>query len=44
MKKHGMPIPTAELVSVCGRTVDCWLFGFLRAGGRVGGDKEGGNQ
>jgi len=29
MKKHGMPIHTAELVSAWGRIFGCWLFGFL---------------
>lgn len=44
MKKHGMPILTAELVSVWGRAAGCWFLGFLGAGRRVGGDNEGGNQ
>lgn len=29
MKKLGMPIPTAELVSVWGRAVDYWLLGLF---------------
>lgn len=44
MKKHGMLIPTAELVSAWGRTVHCWLVGVLGVEEKVGGDKEGDNQ
>lgn len=45
MKKHGMPIPTAELVSVWGRSVDYWLLGlFLVSWSWVGRKEEGRRQ
>lgn len=41
MRKHGTLIPTAELVSLWGRAVDCWLFGLsLWFGGLDGRRKE----